>query len=129
MSITHKVGVTYTADGVTKSSTVGTYTGDGDVSFDGTIPGPTVKQEIDVAFDKTKVKSMIFISSQDGTLYTNNSGSPVDTIAFLANVPIIWTIDHNEAIPFSVSVTKFFISIPGSVAANVAFHCLLDVTP
>ena len=54
---------------------------------------------------------LIYIqSTQSCTLLTNSTGSPTNTIAVTAGIPILWDIQEIFTCPFSGNVTSWFIT-------------------
>ena len=110
-------------------------TGDGRAGYTGTIAAG-VEQEIDIAFDKTKLKSFLLYSQQAAVTLRSNAnhlGSPDDTVAVEAGQAFVWNINDpvSNVNPFNTAnVTKFYVTNEsGVVATDVKIRALLDVTP
>lgn len=86
-------------------------TGDFLPVFQETFPAIVVAKEIDIAIDKDVMKCIIIVADKACTLWTNSSGTPVDTFALTAGKPaVFWVSTDTAANPFSVDVTKFFLT-------------------
>lgn len=125
---THSYTFTWARGSETFAQTI-SYTQDGEKNFDASVAGLTVNQEIDIAFVKLKVNSMIIFTDQAITIKTNSSGSPQETLTIAASSPWLYRSDDNRANPFAGDVTKMFISVPGAAAATVKIRILEDTTP
>lgn len=106
------------------------YQADGEVSFEGSFPDGGGYKEIDIAFVKNNVKSLLIVADRDVTLKTNaNDGTADNTFALVANKPIIWTEDYPEAIPLAADVAKFYVNNASGANAVLRIAVLSDVTP
>jgi len=126
---THTTGITYKSDAGTITSTTETFTGDGEANYDGVIPGGTTNAEVDVAAAHANILSMVLFSNVATTIKVNSSSAPDDTINLPAGGQVVWNTNHPEACPFTVDVTKLFITNGGAGAATVKVRILLDSTP
>jgi hypothetical protein len=125
---THSVGVTYkTAEG-TIASTTDTYTADAEYVIDETIAASTTNKEIDMTLTKANIKSLCLYSDQAVTVNTNSTGAGAsDTIVLAAKVQLVWNTDSHFTIPLSpTTVSKFYITNSGGVAANIKFRFLAN---
>lgn len=109
--------------------------GDGGAPYDGNIPAAT-EQEIDLAFAKAKVKSVLIYSRQAQiTVRTNANhlGSPGDTIVVPAATTFVWNLNDpaSNVNPFNgADVTKLYVTNDdATVATDIKIRVLLDVTP
>jgi len=82
------------------------------------IAGETADQEEVVPFDKDNVQALLMVCDQDVTLETNSDSAPDDTLAFKANVPLIWHVDMPNDNPFSADVASFFLTNAGATAGT-----------
>ena len=128
MSISHIVTLAWTRQGEQLTQNV-TLTADTEVNGDIAVPATTTDLEAIVAFDKTKVKSVFVHSDQDVTVETNSGSAPGNTITLTANTPLVWFPAMPLANPFTVDVTKFYITNAGASAAVVKYRILVDGTP
>lgn len=125
---THKLGKSYTTDAGTISSLTQTFQAQGEVRFDGVIEAGTTNREVDVAFVKSKMVSVMLYSDQAVTVKTNSSSSPQETITLAAKQMVEWaTTGHHEACPFADDVTKFFVTNSGQNAANFKIAVLVEL--
>jgi hypothetical protein len=63
---------------------------------------------------------------------TNSSSAPADTFTLKAGCPLVWYADGGLPNPFSVDVTKIYITNALLTAANdavVELRMMLDATP
>lgn len=124
---THKVGVTFSNDAGTITSTTNTYSVDAEVNLDDTVTAGATNKEFDITITQSKIQTFCLMSTQDVTLKTNSTGSPQETIALKANVQVVWTVDHQEAKPVSGDITKFYFTNAGSADARIKFRCGMSV--
>lgn len=134
MAFTHTLGITYRTAAGTITSTTDSYSADSEINEDVSVSATTTNAEIDVAFDPTKIKSMVLYSDKAVTVKTNSTSAPVDTIAVAAAKQITWNTDSSATVPFggtagTTAITKFYVTNGGATAASVKFYCLLDLTP
>jgi hypothetical protein len=121
----HQITSTYATDEGTAVSAISKYTGSTEVAYDGTVPATTDLQEVDIAFLRANVHSLLLYSSQALTIKTNVSGTPVDTLTLAAGQGIVWGTDHAEANPFAHDVTKIFLSNDSANVATVKIRVLV----
>jgi len=127
--LTHTRTVTYATNAGAAANNAEANTGDGEISYDGTIPAATTDMEIDLALVRANVRAMLVVSSVDATVKTNSSSVPDDTISLHANVALTWTLNDPRAIPFTADVTKLFVTVPGAAASTFKVRALIDLTP
>lgn len=82
-----------------------------------------------LGIDVSELEALYVNSTQDLTLKTNSSGSPQETIALKANVPLQWQTGGYFAVPFAGDVTSFFFTNASGVEATVTIRILQDATP
>lgn len=133
MSFTNTINRTYN-DGLANIGGVETITSDAKTDFDGSIAGsPTDNVQVDRAFTRANLKALCLYSDKACTVYTNDDsdGSPQDTIALPAGRALVWSLAHDGIgnCPFSDDVTVLYVSVTGSVAANLKIRALSDQTP
>lgn len=126
MSLTHRVGVTYTTNAGQISATTNTYTGSGEAVVDESLAIGT-NTLVNIAVDVSEIESLCIVSNAAMTIKTNSSGAPDDTITLVANVPVIWTTDSLEACPLTVDVTKIYCT--QAALATLKIRVLTDATP
>jgi hypothetical protein len=118
-----------TPDGIIANATT-VFTGDGEVAYDGVIAA-SVEAQVAVAFDHTKIKSLVFFSDQLLSVAVNapSGGSPATTFAVPAGVLRLWAPEDLTNDPFTVNVTSLYITNSGATDATIRLRVLLDVTP
>lgn len=79
--------------------------------------------------DVSAVKAFVVVSTVAATLKTNSSGSPVDTIALVANQPYVFHTTSYDAFLLGTDVTTFFFTVAGATAGTVTILGLVDATP
>lgn len=121
---THTTGITYKSDAGTITSTTETFTGDVESDYDGVIAPSTTNAEIDISVIKNNIKSMVLFSNVAVTLKVNSSSVPDDTIVLPAGGQVVWNTNHPEACPFTVDVTKIFVTNGGTAAATLKIRVL-----
>jgi len=129
MAFTHTTTIGYKSDAGTITSTSEVLTGDGEANYDGVIPGGTTNAEVDLVAAHANIRSMVLFSNVATTVKVNSSSAPDDTINLPAGGQVVWNTNHPEACPFTVDVTKLFITNAGAAAATVKIRILLDSTP
>jgi hypothetical protein len=125
---THKVGVNFSTDAGTITSTVDTYAVDSEVNIDETVAISQTDKEYDLACKHTQIKTLCIYSDQDLTLKFNSTSSPAPLIALVAKKQIVWTVDHLEANPITADLTKVYVTnASGTKTANLKIRIGLDV--
>lgn len=127
MSFTHKVGVTFSTDAGTITSTVDSYSVDSEVNLDESVPSASTNKEYDVSLKAADIKTLCIYCDHDATIKTNSTGAPVDTLNLLAKKQVIWTVDHLEACPITADVTKLYVTMAAGVAAALKIRVGLAV--
>ena len=109
------ISVTYSGNGKSVSSKLGTYSGAKDAGIATVIPAGSVNFQVVLAFPVAGIQSMVIDASANVTIKTNSTTAPGDTISLNANYGIFWGIGGLPARPLSVDVTSFYVSNPGAV--------------
>ena len=112
---TDVISVSYSGNGKSVSSKLGTYSGTKDAGIATVIPAGSVNFQVVLAFPIANIQSMVIDASQNVTIKTNSTTAPGDTINLNANYGIFWGIGGLPAKPLSVDVTSFYVSNPGAV--------------
>lgn len=86
------------------------YTGTAKTSVNETIDWEVTNQVVDFAVQVADVVVMYLVSSHDVTLKTNSSGSPDTTLALIAGVPYVWTIDSYDDLIFGTNISKLYVT-------------------
>lgn len=121
----HQITSTYATNEGNAISAVTKYTGTAEVGYDGSVPATTDLVEVDIAWIRANVHALLLYSSQALTIKSNNSTTPIDTIALAAGQAIVWGADHPEANPVAHDVTKLFLSNDTASAATVKIRVLI----
>lgn len=93
------------------------------------VPANSTDIEFVVNIDVSEVKAIGLIADQNCTIETNNASSPSNTIALIANNPLLWTSDDPTTLAFfTVDVNKIFVTT-GANATVVKLAVAIDSTP
>lgn len=128
VSTTHAVTVTW-KNGSNQVSGIASKASDGEDNRDVTLTASQADVEVAAAFTTSNLVSIFIYSTQDLTLETNSSSAPDDTFAIKAGRPFFWQKDTGIPIPFTATVTKFFLTNGAASAADVNIRILKDSTP
>ena len=105
------------------------YTGDGKTSREVAVPDSSTDLLVNLAVDLSQLKSLFMLSDQDMTVETNSGAAPDDTISLKAGVPYIWNADAPQSNPFTVDVTKLYLTTGVVGASTLNIEVLQDATP
>lgn len=114
MSFTDKITISYSGNGAAVTSVSGSYVGDQQQGIDEKIPAGSTNLEFDLNFPVATLHSFSLVPTIDLVIKTNNSSTPGDTLNLKAGVGITWGENFGTPCPFSVDVTKFFVTTPSS---------------
>ena len=103
------------------------FSGDSQLAIQQDIAASTTDQEILAAIDISQAKLVMIKSTQDVTIKTNNSGTPIDTLAVKANVPMVWRNGDYNAIFLTADVTAFYVTNATASQATVQILALVDL--
>lgn len=109
MAKSAKLNRTFTLDGETISAPQ-TLAVDGTGGIDGSLTASQADQEYAITVDVSQLKYLYILTSNDCTIETNSSSSPVDTITSKAGVPYLWTHGSGIPNPLGTDVTKIFVT-------------------
>lgn len=132
MPFTHTHAVTFSSRGAILSSTSESVSADSEVAFDGTAVGSGTNSgvtEIDLAFTRANVKSLIILASAALSLKTNSSGAPDQTMLLAAGRPVVWKNTDQGACPIEDDITALFAVNASGTACTLLISILVDVTP
>lgn len=93
------------------------------------VPASTSNHPVVATIDISAIKGLYIIADANLTLETNSGSSPIDTIALIANQPLIWYTGSYFANPFSADITGLFFTNGTAAAVNVQVHVITDATP
>lgn len=123
------------SSGATVMSKTETVAGNAEADFDQVVP---IAANTHYAFNLTRsqLKTLALLSDQNITIYTNDlsSGSPTDTIALVAGIPMCWTLGTDTLTaglglvkcPITADVTAgLYITNAAASAANLKIRAVL----
>lgn len=125
-TFTDKVSISYTGNGQTVSTPVGSYTGSKDAGVATVIAAGATNTEIDVVFTYALIQSFVMSTDQDITVKVNSIATPVPLITLKKTAGLLWGSDYHTANPFTADVTKFYITNTGTVDAKFNFRVLYN---
>lgn len=134
---THTHSFTWKRGAESQSSEVNITT-DGERNVDATIAAGAADFLVNFAIDKDDMRSLYILATQNLTLETNNAGAPVNTVALVANEPLIFrtksgtdaTLPPGMANPFAAGdVTAIYITNASGQSATLTIRALYDATP
>src|SRR4051794_5420968 len=123
---TDKISITYTGNGQSVSTPVGTYTGTKDAGVATVIAAGATNVEIDVVFPFALIQSFVMASDQDVTVKVNSTTTPVPTINLKKTSGLVWASDIALSNPFTADVTKIYVSNASTVDAKFNFRVLYN---
>lgn len=130
MAITHKIGQTYNGGAGQVSAVSRSFSGDGEVRYNGSIAAASTNVEIDIALDISAVKSIVIYATKGVTIKTNSTSVPDDTIVLADGQAIIWGDDEaTDRLVLTADVTKIYVTNAGAAASALRIEALVDVTP
>lgn len=93
------------------------------------VPDATVDLEVKITLDVSEIKLLRMTSDRNMTVKTNSAGVPDNTIALLANSPLLWVPDMYCLNPLTIDVVTIFLSNASGFPATFKLNCLKDPTP
>jgi len=99
------------------------------ISIEETVADSTTDFQVNVAIDVSTIKAIIINSTQNVTLETNSGGAPAETIALLANVPLMWDENSYYANLLGTDIVALFFTNASGGVATVNIECVYDATP
>jgi hypothetical protein len=127
MSVSFGITEKIVVDGDTPITQATTLTADKRESYSLTVPIAN-DQLVALVLDVSQVKAIVILSDQDLTLETNNSGTPVDTLALKANVPYFWYTNKPQALAFGTDITALYVTNASAAIASLKIEILVDPT-
>jgi hypothetical protein len=126
---THNINVTWSRGSESIENDV-SLTADAESGGDFAIPSGSVDLEINLDYDISELECFVMVADQALTVKTNSTGAPDDTIALLANTPIIqYTGDGRAAGIFDTDITKLYVTNASGSSATLKIRALFDGTP
>jgi hypothetical protein len=127
MSVSFGITEKIVVDGDTPITQATTLTADKRESYSLTVPIAN-DQLVALVLDVSQVKAIVILSDQDLTLETNNSGTPVDTLALKANVPYFWYTNKPQVLAFGTDITALYVTNASAAIASLKIEILVDPT-
>jgi len=122
---THTINISYVDDaGLVPSQVANKYQGQNKSSYSGSIPATTTDQYIDLAFPTTGAQSFWMWSDTNLTVKTNSSGTPIQTISLVANIPLYWGTGLGLTNPITTAVTALYVTNGTAAAAKFELRAL-----
>jgi hypothetical protein len=125
-SLSDTISISYTGNGKSVSSKLGTFTGAKDAGIAIVVPAGTTNMAVTVAFPFANIQSIVFDSTQNLTILTNSTSSPGNTISLNANFGIFWGQGFLAAKPLTADVTALYMTNPGATDAAFNFRVLYN---
>lgn len=95
-----------------------------------TVPTGSTDYELDVPITVANIQVSALHSTQNVTLKTNSSSSPVQTIPLIKNAALVWSVNEPAAAKtLTTDVTKFFITNASGFDAVVTIGFGLKQAP
>lgn len=106
-----------------------TYSGDGRESRTIAVPDSTTDQLVNLTMDVSQIKSLYIVSNYAVTVETNSSSAPTNTIALVADTPLIWHTGSYYTNLLTADVTAIYLTNASGSAATVNIEIVHDSTP
>lgn len=130
MAATHTLTRSWADGGSNPVSNSQTFTGTGEANIVSTTVADSVTDQLEViSIDVSEIQSIYINSTQDITLETNDSGTPVDTISLRANEPYIWYVNSYFTNILDTDVTAIYLTNASGSSATFNLRCVYDSTP
>jgi hypothetical protein len=129
MSNTIQISYSTLVNGVPVSSSVQTASGSSLLQITETIANAGTNIAVACSIDEDALAGFFLSSNYDVTVKTNSSGSPQETIALKAGVPVVWTSGSVGSKPISDDVTALYITNASGSSATVTLIAITDATP
>jgi hypothetical protein len=97
-----------------------------EVNYDNSL-GVVADQATGIALTIANVRSLVIVADQDCTLKTNSTGTPQETLALKANVPVVWDANMpGFAIGelFAGNVTNVYVTT--TVATRLQWYTVIN---
>ena len=132
MSVNMTIQQNASGGGLSKSQAT-VVTGDNSYGLETVVAIGAADDLLIIALDYDEIRGLYILSDQDLTINTNSTGAPDDTIELIANEPLEW---HKFATPgeeyftnpFTVDVTKMYLTNGSGVEANLTIIVVQDAT-
>jgi hypothetical protein len=125
---THTLTKTWSNGGTALSESV-SITADSEISIDFSLTSEQVDKEYDIDFAFARLKAIYIESDKDVTLETNaNDATGGDTIPVNGGEGFCWTDQDLADNPFTVNVTRMFITNGEAAVATGKIRVLYDAS-
>lgn len=125
---THTYALGITAGGTALAYEVDV-TADSETNLDLTVADSVSDQLVTMAIDFSEMVGLFIYSDFAVTVETNDGTTPDDTIAVVAEVPVVWYTDCDHINPLTADVTALYITNASGSTANIKIRVLQDSTP
>jgi len=99
-------------------------------ALDETIADSSTDLLVNWTCDISAAGLVVMLSDQNLTVKTNSSGAPQETIALVADTPLVWSVgDAGETAPFADDVTALYVTNASGSAASFKIRSVEDATP
>lgn len=130
MAATHTLTRSWADGGPNPVASNQSYSGTGETNIVDTTVADSVTDQLEViSIDVSQIQLIYILSTQDLTLETNDSGTPVDTIALRANEPYIWFVNSYFTNILDTDVTAIYLTNASGSSATFNLRCVYDTTP
>jgi hypothetical protein len=113
-TLEHRVSTSVRTNAGTVSSASYTLTGDHEYNYEVEDLAAGTDVQVDMTADVSTIVSLCIEATTAMTLETNSSSSPANTIALVANKPVVWNTQIQStlgtACPLSVDVTNLYVT-------------------
>jgi len=124
---THTLTLTY-ASGSEQLRTPVAMTADAEDNRDIAMAAGAGPTEVALVIDISQLKSIYIQTDVAGTIKTNSSGAPQETITLAAGGVWQWNYLSGITLPFAGDITKIFITSTDAANGTFKIRCLIDAT-
>lgn len=103
-------------------------TDEGDVTLEVAVADGQTNKLVACELDVSQCKALVLMATVAMTLKTNSSGSPADTIALSANVPLVYSGDAAETNPLGTDVTALYLTNASGTDGTFHMKAIFDAT-
>lgn len=125
-TFTDSISISYTGNGKSVSTPVGSYTGSKDAGIATVIPAGSTNLALAIVFTYAGIQSLVMSTDQDLTVKVNSSTTPTETFTIKKTAGLVWGSDYANASPFGHDVTTFYVTNSGVTDAKFNFRVLYN---
>jgi len=119
---------TITEPGGTQHVYEKSYTGDGEINVEVSIPVGT-DAEVAIAIDVSQVKAIEIVADGALTIETNSGSAPDDTLVLVANVPYQWCTDSLDSFLLTTDITtNIFVTNASGASRTLKIKGVYDAS-